>query len=140
MVVALALVSSAVLMASAGANSGGSNEIRLRAQGLAAINGIEAQLQGDFRSSAARQRLSGELKNINLDLGTDISFCLDSGGVTSLQATAPVQAVAGVNIAAFELDTNYWVVVPAVVAGDVLEAHQGTGDCSAPLLISAKFQ
>ena len=82
MVVALTLVSSAVLMASAGASSGGSNEIRLRARGLAVINGIEAELQGDFRTSAARQRLLGELKNINLDLGADISFCLAPSGAT----------------------------------------------------------
>jgi hypothetical protein len=45
MVVAFTSVSSSVLMVRAGASSGGSkNETRLRARGLAVINGIGAEL------------------------------------------------------------------------------------------------
>lgn len=138
---ALTLAGGAVLISRTDASPAGSgSEIRLRARAQAVVNGIEAQLNGDFRSSPTRQRLSGELQNINLDLGTDISFCLDSGGTTTLQATAPVAQVAGVNIAQFELDTEVGDIVPDVAVGDGFEAHQGTDDCTAPLLVSAKFR
>lgn len=137
--VAILALAGGLLVSPRSEQARGGDELRLRARGVADINGIETQLIGDFRTSPIRQRLSGELQNINLDLGTDISFCLASGGTTTLQAVAPVELIVGVKIAQFELDTEFGDTVPSVAVGDVLEAHQGTADCSAPLLVSATF-
>jgi len=43
------------------------NQPRLRARGEAAINGIEAELRGDFRVETTPERLSAELQNININ-------------------------------------------------------------------------
>src|SRR5262245_13095050 len=56
-----------------------SGEVRLRARGQAVINGIEAELRGDFERRPDRTRLDGQLENINLPLGSAISFCLMQG-------------------------------------------------------------
>ncbi len=116
------------------------DEIRLRARGQAVVNDIEAQLNGDFRSRPSRQRLEGELQNINLDVGTPISFCLVSGGESTLVATAHVEREGG-KAAEFKLDTDDGDTVPSVMAGDQLEAHEGWDDCTeSTLLVSATFQ
>src|SRR5262245_11923705 len=57
-------------------------EVRLRARGEAIISGIEAELRGTFERRPERTRLDGELENINLPLGSAISFCLVQGSNT----------------------------------------------------------
>jgi hypothetical protein len=112
-------------------------EVRLRARGEHVINGIEAELRGDFRNLLTRLRLQGELENINLPLGTHITFCVQPGNMRL--AVAKVELEEQQKVAEFELDTNDGDTFPNVVAGDVLQARQGT-TCAAPLLVSATFK
>ena len=120
-------------------------ETRLRARANRVIRGIEAELKGEFRSEDGRKRLEGELDNINLRIGTGISFCLaTSNGTIPLAAVKIGTHNDGQKNAQFELDTENGDQVPDVVAGNKLEARNGTNagmaDCSKPLLISATFQ
>jgi hypothetical protein len=124
---------------------------RLRARAQRVIKGIEAELRGDFESEKGgrddggqRKRLRGELDNINLPGGTEISFCLATS-----KGSVPLAAVKLSNHdddrknAQFELDSQNGDMVPKVVVGNKLESRQGgssgKADCSAPLLISARF-
>jgi len=117
-------------------------EIELQATAQANINGMQAELKGQFRLEAEGQRLRGELDNSGFTMGTAISFCLVKPTVTTPLA-APQTDARGV--AQFELNTQNGQTVPRVNSGDKLEARQGamssgTADCSAPLLVSATFQ
>jgi len=125
------------------------NQTRLRARGEAAINGIEAELRGDFRveSSPFRERLSTELQNINLPLGTPVAFCLVRSTGTIRVRVARVKLEAGIKVAEFDLDTNSGNVVPTVQAGDRIQTRQSrtapfnnTPTCGSPLLVSAIFR
>ncbi|HMF91199.1 MAG TPA: hypothetical protein VKL40_11180 [Candidatus Angelobacter sp.] len=121
------------------------NEIELQARAQALINGMEAELDGQFRVEAEGQRLRGELDKLNLAIGTPVSFCLrKSSGTVALAAPVVMQS-SGDELAQFELNTENGQTVPTVVAGDTLEARQGanasgTADCGKPLLVSAVFQ
>jgi hypothetical protein len=134
----------ASMLISAGCMMGGSGgmETELNAKAQASINGMQAQLTGQFRSEAEGQRLTVELDNSNFPTGTAISFCLVTSAATTALAAPPTDAQ---GVLKFQLDTRSGQMVPAVNMGDTLEARQGvTGsggaDCSAPLLVSAKFQ
>jgi hypothetical protein len=120
--------------------------VRLRARAQRMIRGIEAELRGDFRSGNGSQdnngkRLNGELDNINLPRGTEISFCL-----ATMNGSIPlaVRKLSGSDddrkAVEFELNGGG---APDVMAGDKLESRKGgsggKADCTAPLLISAKF-
>jgi len=127
----------------------GSGDIRLRARGQAAINGIETELRGDFRveSSPFRQRLSAELQNIHLPLGTPVAFCLVRSSGTLRLRRSKVHLESGIKVAELDLDTNDGNTVPDVHVGDRIETHQArmapfnpTPTCGSPLLVSAKFQ
>src|SRR5215467_10808602 len=63
----------------AGPNAPSGTEVRLRARGQAVINGVEAELRGNFERRPDRTRLDGELEDINLPIGSAISFCLVQG-------------------------------------------------------------
>ena len=52
-------------------------DIRLQARKNKVIDGIEAQLRGDYReSNGTPMRLNADLENINLPVGTPVAFCL----------------------------------------------------------------
>jgi len=117
-------------------------EIELQATAQANINGMQAELKGQFRIEAEGQRLRGELDNSGFTMGTAISFCLVKPTVTTPLAAPQTDAQ---GVAQFELNTQNGQTVPRVNSGDKLEARQGamssgTADCSAPLLVSATFQ
>lgn len=117
-------------------------EIELQATAQANINGMQAELKGQFRIEAEGQRLRGELDNSGFSTGTAISFCLVKPTVTTPLAAPQTDAQ---GVAQFELNTQNGQTVPRVSSGDKLEARQGamssgTADCSAPLLVSATFQ
>lgn len=127
----------------------GSGDIRLRARGQAAINGIETELRGDFRaqSSPFRQQLSAELENIHLPIGTPVAFCLVRSSGTLRLHRSKVHLESGIKVAELDLDTNDGNTVPDVHVGDRIETHQArmapfnpTPTCGSPLLVSAKFQ
>jgi hypothetical protein len=122
---------------------------RLRAHGRAAINGIEAQLEGDWRHTLSpfRERLDAELENIHLPLNTPVAFCLVTSAGTKRLHVSKVHLEAGIKVAELDLDTNNGNVVPQVRAGERIQAHQSrtapfnsNPTCGSPLLVSATFQ
>ena len=140
---AMALILAIMVSASAA----GAQQTRLRARKNKIINGIEAQLRGDFRANPTPQRLNAELENINIPVGAKVAFCLLQNGVTSLIGVGQVALVGGIPTASVELATNDGDVVPSVDAGDVLQARQrkvapfrANPTCGTALLVSAAFQ
>lgn len=137
-VLVLAIMSSA---------SAAAQDIRLSARKNKVINGIEAQLRGDYRANPAPQRLNAELENINIPVGTKVAFCLLQNGVKSLVGVGTVAMVAGIPTASVELNVNDGQTVPTVNAGDVLQARQrkiapfkANPTCGTGLLVAAAFQ
>jgi len=129
------------------ANPAWAQEIRLRARQNKQINGIEAQLRGDYRERANPVRLNSELENINLPVGTPVAFCLVQNGVKSRLGVGRVAVVGGVRVATVELAANDGDAVPKVNAGEVLQARQKAvapfrtnPGCGAALLIAAPFK
>jgi hypothetical protein len=120
-------------------------ETDLQAKAQAMINGMQAELDGQFRIETDDRRLRAELDNANLAMSTPVSFCLvTSAGSTPLTAVQIVPGK-GQGFAAVQLDSQAGQAVPSVIAGNKLEARQGAmasgmADCSAPLLLSATFQ
>lgn len=138
----------AVLTIMSFASQASAKDVRLAARKNKEINGLEAQLRGDYRErNASPQRLNSELENINIPIGTQVAFCLVQDGVKTKIGTGQVQDVGGVQVASFELNTNDGDSVPKVNAGDVLQARQSkiapfksNPGCGAPLLIAAPFK
>ena len=122
--------------------------IRLSARSSAIINGIRAELRGDYRADGATPvRLNAQLENINLPIGTPVAFCLLQSGVKKLAGRGKVVLVAGIRTAKIDLAVNDGDHVPVVKAGDTLQARQTKiapfnlpPTCGSPLLIAAKFQ
>ncbi|MBI3475141.1 MAG: hypothetical protein HY010_05375 [Acidobacteria bacterium] len=111
------------------------------------INGVQAELRGNFRVKGGSTRLNSELDNINIPVGTKVAFCLLQNGVKTLLGVGQVAMVAGVPTAVVELNTNDGDTVPTVLAGDVLQARQKkiapfktAPNCGSALLLSAAFQ
>ena len=124
-----------------------SKQVRLRARQDKAINGIEAELRGDYRESSAPIRLNAELEEINIPVGTPVAFCLLQNGVKTKIGVDQVAMVVGIPTASVELSANDGDTVPKVNAGDVVQAHQSkkapfktNPGCGSPLLVSAAFQ
>jgi hypothetical protein len=122
-------------------------QVRLRARQNKVINGIEAELRGDFRAAANPIRLNAELENINLPVGTPVAFCLVQNGVKTKIGVGRVGMVAGVHVAEVELTANDGDAVPNVSAGDLVQARQSkqapfkpAPTCGSPLLVSADFR
>jgi hypothetical protein len=141
-VIILGLVSVASLM---WAQSAAPTRLRVRKNAL--INGIEAQLRGDFTANPTPIRLNSDLENINIPVGTPVAFCLVQGTTRTLLGVAPVATVGGILDATFELNVKDGDTVPAVNVGDKLQARQSktapfnpNPNCSSPLLISGNFQ
>jgi len=117
-------------------------EVRLRARGEAVINGVEVELRGNFERRPERTRLDGELEDINLPVGSAVSFCLVQGGRAIPLAVGIIQSSGG-RRAEFHIRTDDGQHPPNVQAGDVLQARDGANgnmaDCSRPLLVAARF-
>jgi hypothetical protein len=122
---------------------GSVNEVRLRAQGETVISGIEAEFGADFRRGPDRARLDGELEDINLPIGTPISFCLVEGNNTIPLAVGAVRLKNQRMDAEFTIRTDWGEQPPEVTAGSLIEARNGasvgSGDCGKPLLVSGTF-
>ncbi len=120
----------------------GETELQARAQAM--VNGMQVELNGQFRIEAEGRRIKGELQDPNLAVGTPVSFCLvKMSGTTALAAPKTMLSSSQV-IAQFELNTESGQTVPNVAVGDKFEARQGAtaagnADCGAPLLLSATF-
>jgi hypothetical protein len=131
-----------VSLAGCGSAMDPAGEIELQAQSQANINGVQAELRGQFRIEAEGTRLTGELDNSNFPANTAISFCLVKSSMT-IPLAAPDTNAQGV--AQFELNTQNGQTFPRVNVGDKIEARQGATasggtDCTTPLLASATFQ
>jgi len=138
-VLVLAIMSSAT-MASA-------EQTRFRVRKNKVINGIEAQLRGDYRENSSPTKLNAELEDINVPVGTKIAFCLLQNGVKTLIGVGQVALVGGIPTATIDLSVTDGDSVPNVAAGDVLQAHQRlvapfnpSPSCSSVLMISGAFQ
>jgi len=122
--------------------------VQLRAKQDVTINGIQAELRGDYREKGrAPARLNSEIDNINLPIGTKVAFCSVLGGIKSRIGVGTVALVGGVRLAQFELSASDGDIVPKVVAGDMVQARQSkvapfrtNPGCGAPLLITASFK
>jgi hypothetical protein len=124
-------------------------QVRLSARKNKIINGIEAELRGDYRAKANGSpiRLNSELDNINIPVGTPVAFCLLQNGVKTLLGVGQVTLVGGIPVAQVELSANDGDVVPTVSAGDVLQARQRkvapfktNPTCGTGMLVAAAFQ
>jgi hypothetical protein len=139
-VLALAVIGSAIPMSA--------QQVRLSARKNKIINGIEAELRGDYRERANLPvRLNAELENINIPVGKKVAFCLVQNGGTKLIGVGQVAMIGGIPVASVELAATDGDTVPNINAGDVLQARQtakapfrANPRCGAPLLVSAAFQ
>jgi hypothetical protein len=128
-------------------SSAWAQQVRLSARKNKIVNGIEAELRGDYRASGSPQRLNSELDNINVPVGTPIAFCLLQNGVKTLVGVGQVTLVGGVPTATVELNVNDGDTVPTVSVGDVLQARQKKKapfktqpNCASGLMVAAAFQ
>jgi hypothetical protein len=120
--------------------------VRLTARSTAIINGIRAELRGDYRAAGAPIRLNAQLENVNLRVGTPVAFCVLHNGVQHLAGRGRVVLLAGIRTAKIELEATDGDRVPVVMAGDRLQARQKKiapfnlpPTCGSPLLVSAQF-
>ena len=141
------VVALSLLAVMASASQVWAQEVRLSARRNKVINGIEAQLRGDYREDTRPTRLNSQLENINLPVGTPIAFCVLQNGVSTLLGVGKVALVGGIRVASVELEAKDGDIVPNVNAGDVLHARQRTTapfnpkpGCGSALLIFAPFQ
>jgi hypothetical protein len=130
-------------------SSAWAQQVRLSARKNKIINGIEAELRGDYRAKANGSpiRLNSELDNINIPVGTPVAFCLLQNGVKTLLGVGQVALVGGIPVASVELTASDGDVVPTVGAGDVVQARQRkvapfktNPTCGTAVLVPAAFQ
>ena len=121
-------------------------QTRLAVRKNKVINGIEAQLRGDYRENNSPLSLNSQLENIHIPLGKPVAFCLVQDGVLTKLGLGRIAMVGGVPTATVELSVRDGDFVPAVHAGDVLQARQAAKapfranpGCGAPLLVSGLF-
>jgi hypothetical protein len=118
-------------------------ELQLTAHGQMAISGVQAQLSGTFEQHPDRMRLDGQLEDMNMPVGSAVSFCLMHGGQTIPLAVGVIQPQDQGREAEFHISTDQGQNPPSVQAGDVLQARDGANvnvaDCSRPLLLAVKF-
>jgi len=138
-ILVLAIMSSATVASA--------QQTRLSVRKNKVINGIEAQLRGDYREDGAPTRLNADLEDINVPVGTKIAFCVLQNGVKTLIGVGKVALVGGIPKATVDLNVNDGDTVPNVFASDVLQAHQRltapfnpSPTCSSVLMISGAFQ
>jgi hypothetical protein len=146
---ALSTIALAQLLTACGGGGDPAAQTGLQAKAQAMVNGMQAEMDGQFHNEMEGKDLKAELDNANIATGTPISFCLvKASGSMPLAAPQIVSQMGmgmGQDVAEFELNSGMGQAVPNVVAGDKLEARQGAmasgmADCGAPLLVSATFQ
>ena len=122
-------------------------QVRLSARKNKIINGIEAELRGDYRANPNPVRLNAELDNINIPVGTPVAFCMLQNGVKTLIGVGKVALIGGIPVAEVELSASDGAIVPTVSTGDVLQARQRkiapfktNPTCGTGLLVAAAFQ
>lgn len=121
--------------------SGG--EVHLRAHGEASISGAKAELNGTFERLSGQTHLDGNLENINMPVGSAISFCLVQAGRVVPLAVGAIREHNQSREAEFHIRTENGQTPPNVQAGDVLQSRDGANgnapDCSRPLLVAGTF-
>ena len=144
---ALAMVLTLVLIGSNQVWAQSPSQTRLAVRKNKVINGIEAQLRGDYRESNSPLSLNSELENINIPLGKPVAFCLVRDGVATKLGVGRITIVGGLHTATVELSARDGDFVPNVDVGDVLQARQAAKPpfrsnpgCGAPLLVSGLFK
>lgn len=143
-----AIVAAILVMAiMASASQAWAQQVRLSARKNKVINGIEAELRGDYREKTNPIRLNAELDNINIPVGTPVAFCVLQNGVATQIGVGKVALVGGIPVAEIELSASDGDAVPNLNAGDVLQARQRklapfktSPTCGTALLLSAAFQ
>ena len=70
--------------------------MRLTARRTKTINGIDAQLRGDYRERTVPVRLNADLEDINIPLGQPVAFCLLQNGVRTLIGVGQVALIGGI--------------------------------------------
>ncbi len=120
-----------------------SGELQLSAHGEMAISGVQAKLGGNFEQRLDVTRLEGRFEDINMPVGSAVSFCLMHAGQTIPLAVGIIQPQDQGRDAEFRIRTDQGQNPPSVQAGDVLQARDGanvtTADCSRPLLVAVMF-
>jgi hypothetical protein len=120
-----------------------SREVQLSAGGQMVISGVAANLSGNFEQRPDRTSLDGQLENVNMPVGSAVSFCLMHAGQTIPLAVGTAQLLGQSRAAEFQLRTDQGQNPPRVQAGDVLQARDGANvtmaDCSRPLLVAGMF-
>jgi len=141
----LAVLSALVILGAT--SSAWAQQVRLSARRNKVINGVEAQLRGDYRARNAPVRLNAELEDINIPLGTKVAFCLLQNGVSRRIGVGRVVRVAGIPTASVELEVTDGDFVPTVEPGNVLQARQrriapfqANPTCGTAMLVSAPFE
>jgi len=118
-------------------------ELQLSARGAMAISGVQAALRGNFDQRPGRTSLDGRFEDINMPVGSAVSFCLMHGEQTIPLAVGIIQPQDQDRAAEFHIRTDQGQNAPSVQAGDVLQARDGanvtTADCSRPLLVAVMF-
>jgi hypothetical protein len=146
---AMSAITLAQLLTACGGGGDPAAQTQLQAKAQAMVNGMQAEMDGEFQVEMEGKNLKAELDNANLATGTSISFCLVTPSGSMPLAAPQIVSQMGMNtgedVAEFELNSAMGQAVPNVVAGNKLEARQGAmasgmADCGAPLLVSATFQ
>jgi hypothetical protein len=120
-----------------------SGEAQLSAHKQAVLSGATAELRGNFGRHPDRTQLDGHFVDINMPIGSAVSFCLVRGGQTIPVAVGIIQLQDQRREADFQIRTDQGQNPPGVQVGDVLQARDGANvnmaDCSRPLLVAGTF-
>ena len=119
------------------------NQVELKARADAVVNGVQVELRGQFDREPERTRLESELDDINLPVGSAVSFCVVQGISTLPLAVGIIQGEGDQRKAVFEIRSDHGQNPPNVQVGNVLQARDGANgnmaDCTRPLLLAATF-
>jgi hypothetical protein len=118
------------------------NQVELKARADAVVNGAQIELRGQFEREPEETKLEGELDDMNLPVGSAVSFCLVQGISTIPLAVGIIQEE-DERKAEFELRSDEGQNPPNVQVGNILQARDGANgnmaDCTRPLLLAATF-
>ena len=118
-------------------------ELQLSTHGEIMISGVAVELRGNFGRHPDATRLDGQFVDINMPIGSAVSFCLMRGGQTIPLGVGIIQLQDQGREAELHIRTDEGQNPPNVHAGDVLQARDGANvtmaDCSRPLLVAGTF-
>ena len=83
------------LLIATSVSSAWAQQVRIEARKNKVINGVEAELRGDYREKAGSSRLNAELENINVPVGTKVAFCMLQSGAKTLIGVGHAAIVGG---------------------------------------------